>query len=137
MIAGFNSGRNCGTILEVYINIKNALHPNNNEGAQLGSRSKHNEQSTIEFMSETDVHEEVQEAWNKLRECQWSATELRVKWLESFARYKATVEGDTDAAKTIETMIKNLHEKQMHHKLSYITKGARSGLDYTKVPTAK
>ena len=50
--------------------------------------------------------------------------QTKAKWLESVARDKAAVEGDTDATKTLETMIKNLHEKPMHCKLSYITKGA-------------
>ena len=66
---------------------------------------------TIEFMSEPDVHKEVQGAWNKLQECQHSATKLRAKLLESVARYKAAVEGDTDATRTLKTMIKNLYEK--------------------------
>ena len=57
--------------------------------------------------------------------------------LESIARYKTSVEGDDNAAKTLKTMIRNLHEKQMHYKLSYITKGSRSGLDYTEVPTSE
>ena len=34
-------------------------------------------------------------------------------------------------------MIMNLHEKQMHRKLSYITKGTHSGLDCIKAPTAE
>ena len=59
---------------------------------------------TIELMSEPDVHKEDQGAWNKLQECQRSTTEPRAKWLESVTRYKAKVEGDTDAAKTLETM---------------------------------
>ena len=85
-------------------------------------------------MSEVGVHKEGQGAWNQLYKCQRSATELRAKWLESIARYKASVESDVDAAKTLQTMIRNLHEKQMYHKLSYIMKGSCSGLDYTEVP---
>ena len=88
-------------------------------------------------MSEIDVHKEVQNTWNQLQQCQHNASDLRAQWLESIVRYKASVKGDADIAKAPKTMIKNLNKKQMHHKLSYITKGSHSGLDYTEVHTAK
>ena len=95
------------------------------------------EDETVKFMSEVGVHKEGQGAWNQLYKCQRSATELRAKWLESIARYKAAVESNDDASKTLKTMIRNLYKSQMHHKLSYITKGAHSGLNYTKDPKAE
>ena len=92
---------------------------------------------TVKFMSEVGVHKEGQGVCNQLYKCQRSATKLRAKWLESIARYKAAVESNADASKTLKTMIRNLHKSQMHHKLLYITKGAHSGLNYTKDPKAE
>ena len=78
----------------------------------------------------------VQQAWANLKEHQKHATELRTKWLEGVARQKAAIDGDTDAQKTLQNMIRRLHDSQMHRKLTYITKGAHSGLDYIKKPTS-
>ena len=90
---------------------------------------------TVTFISEVNIHIEVQDACNQLHNCQWSTSKLRAQWLESNTRYTASIEGDVNISKTLTTIIRNLHKKQMHCKLSYITKGAHSGLDYTEVPT--
>ena len=79
------------------------------------------------FVSEIDIHKEFQNVWNQLQLCQHNVSDLRAQWLESITRYKASVKGDADAAKTVKTMIKISTHQQMHHKLLYITKGSRSG----------
>ena len=78
----------------------------------------------------------VQQAWVNLKEHQKHATELRSKWLKSVARQKAAIYGDTNAQKTLQNMLRQLHDSQMHRKLTYITKGAHSGLNYIDKPTS-
>ena len=55
----------------------------------------------IAFMIEVDIHKEIQNAWNQLRQYQLNASDLRAQWLKSIARYKASVKGDANTAKTL------------------------------------
>ena len=82
-----------------------------------------------------DTKKQLQKAKLHLRDCQRNATELRKQWLESVARWKATNDGDTTAAQTLKIMIQKLQNKQMHLKLSRISKGPRGALDYIEIPT--
>ena len=99
-------------------------------GDRLGlDTSKSGELTSKQLDRQTD------KAWRDLKECQANATELRKQWLESKARYKATVEGDEDAERVLKTMVRNMEEKQMHRNLTYITKGAHERLSWIEAPT--
>ena len=57
------------------------------------------EHEPLYSMSEHDVALQLQRAHHQLKQCHNNATELRIQWLESVARYKAGVEGDEEARK--------------------------------------
>ena len=82
------------------------------------------------------VNDELRGAWKNLKENQKESVELRSRWLESIARVKAAAEGSDDPAKTLKILIRSLHKKRMHQKLTRITKGAHQSLDYIEVPTS-
>ena len=69
------------------------------------------------------LQQHVREAWQGLKQCQKHAVELRAKWLESVARYKATAEDDEEAAKILRQMVTALHQREMHKVLTSIFKG--------------
>ena len=127
-----------GTVLfwRSVLSSKRHMMPITGKATRLGERNdipldKAND------MTLGQTHKAVQAAWSSLRECQQQAGELRAKWLENSAKYKADVEGDLDAGKVLQTMVRNLRERSMHKKLTRIAKGARSGLDFIEVPTGE
>ncbi|KAL7523469.1 hypothetical protein ACHAWF_003332, partial [Thalassiosira exigua] len=79
----------------------------------------------------------VTESWTHLKACRAKDRDLRGKWLGSLARYKASEEDDKEASKILKEMVRNLHDRQMHQKLTHMVKGAHVGLDYIEVPTAE
>ena len=91
-----------------------------------------------EYASRSQAHTALNSAWKTLKQCQKEAVELRSKWLEGVARVKASDKNDKNAAQVLKTMIKNLHDKRMHAKLTRITnKGQRHGLDFIEIPTGE
>ena len=50
---------------------------------------------------EHEIQIQLQRAHQQLKTCQINASELRIKWLESVARYKAGIEGDEEARKNL------------------------------------
>ena len=61
--------------------------------------------------------------------------EARQKWMESIARIKLASTKKEEVEKELNVFLNNIRIKQMHNKLTFITKGPRSGLDYIQVPT--
>ena len=70
-----------------------------------------------------------------MNEVKKNSGEARQKWMESVARTKIASAQNGDEEKALITLVNNARVKQMHNKLTLITKGPRSGLDYIQVPT--
>ena len=92
----------CSSLLFLNLVLTSKIHyiPPMKEACDLAARVNIADEA-VAFMSEVNVHKEVQEAWNQLRQYPRNASNLRAQWLENIARYKASVKGDADAAKIL------------------------------------
>ena len=75
------------TVLFLNLVLTSKLHyiPPMKEACDLAARVNIADEA-VAFMSEVNVHKEVQEAWNQLCQCQRNASDLRAQWLEIIAR---------------------------------------------------
>ena len=78
--------------------------------------------SAIDDLSETQMNNMIRKAWEDSKVTQKESVQVRAKWLESVTRHKAANDEDGDKVKELNLIIQKLHDKQMHRKLSAITK---------------
>ena len=61
--------------------------------------------------SRRDIEAKIRESWSELKEVQANAEEIRAKWLESLATYKAAADGDEDSSKVLKSMAQTIRDR--------------------------
>ena len=108
--------------------------PITKKGEKLAARANV-ETTYLGKLSANQTNNELRKAWKNLNEGKKHAAEARQKWLESVARIKAASSDKDGAADQLNIMLRNMEVKRMHRKLTLLTKGPRSGLDFIQIPT--
>ena len=108
--------------------------PITEKGSRLADRAKV-EVSHLNKLKIKQTNKDLRKAWKHLNDGKKHAAEARQKWLESVARIKSATSDKDDSANQLNIMLRNMEIKQMHRKLTLLTKGPRSGLDFIQIPT--